>query len=96
MSTEDLSRDDVTAMRQEGDLRAFMRQGIRQGRSAFQVGLDRFRRGEQHTAASDVGHTPGAWPGGTAGAGPGSRLCHCPDCAAYADGQPTNDTAESA
>lgn len=88
MSTEDLSRDDVAAMRREGDFRAFMRQGIRQGQDVREAGVQRFRRRTAQKPADlpdATGHVPGAWPAGSAGA---STTCSCTRCQSYAKDQP--------
>lgn len=91
MSTEDLSREDVAALRREGDFRAFLRQGIRQGQGVHEAGVQRFRRRTSQPPAGlpdATGHVPGAWPTGSAGA---STTCSCTRCQSYATDQPAAD-----
>lgn len=52
----DFDESDVGEMRQQGDLRAFMRQQIRPTRTS--------RRADPEQPPPP-GHTPGAWPAGT-------------------------------
>lgn len=90
MSSEELSREDVAAMRREGDLKAFLRQGIRQGQGVHRAGVRQFQQRATQPAdlPESTGHTPGAWPAGTTGNG---TTCDCTRCRSYAQDQPTAD-----
>ncbi|MGW4505749.1 hypothetical protein ACWENO_14025 [Streptomyces sp. NPDC004436] len=54
----DIDRDDVKAMRKQGDFKAFMRQQIAAGRA-------RNAPAKPAAPAPRPGHTPGAWPTGS-------------------------------
>jgi hypothetical protein len=83
MTDQDLSREDISAMRREGDLSAFLRQGIR---AAQQIHRDSLRPAAPSVPPTP-GHTPGAWPVGTSGTD-GRKACACTRCRSYAKGQP--------
>ncbi|MFE9250934.1 hypothetical protein [Streptomyces sp. NPDC007088] len=77
---EDFQAEDIAAMRQEGDLPAFMRLQIRPVRTTVQVVAlwQRF--------PAPAGHTPGAWPSAIPpktdlrrGQG-AAACCDCPRC----------------
>ncbi|MFJ5817357.1 hypothetical protein ACIQGT_26185 [Streptomyces sp. NPDC093108] len=79
---EDIEAEDIAAMREEGDLPAFMRLRIRPDRALVQVVAlwQRF--------PAPAGHTVGAWPSATPldanrrRAGGEAALCDCPRCRA--------------
>ncbi|MFC8019101.1 hypothetical protein [[Kitasatospora] papulosa] len=81
---EDFAPDDIAAMREQGDLPAFMRLQIRPVRSPVQVVAlwQRF--------SGPAGHKPGAWPsaaplGADYRRAPGApELCDCTRCLALA------------
>jgi hypothetical protein len=92
--TDHLDREDVSAMRREGDFKAYLRQGIRRGQSAFTDGLEQFRRQSSRPPAdlpAATGHVPGAWPVGPSDTGTeadGRTTCDCTRCRSYAKEQP--------
>ncbi|MEU1077740.1 MULTISPECIES: hypothetical protein [unclassified Streptomyces] len=83
-AVEDFATDDIAAMREQGDLPAFMRLQIRPVRSPVQVVAlwQRF--------SAPAGHKPGAWPsaaplGTDYRRAPGEpELCDCARCLALA------------
>lgn len=67
----DVDPEDVTAMRKQGDLRAFLRGQIAEGAAR--------RDAKPKTAAPrPPGRRPGEWPPGTSP--PGPFRCDCADC----------------
>jgi hypothetical protein len=88
MADQNFDRDDVTAMRRQGDLSSFIRQGIRGGQSRQRAALKGAVRAPGMVAP---GHIPGAWPAGVnALRDPHSSslqgaICSCPGCVSYAD-----------
>ncbi len=84
-AVEDLATDDLAAMREQGDLPAFMRLRIRPVRSAVRV-VALWQR-----LSGPAGHKPGAWPSALPlGAcfrrdrGGEPELCDCARCLALA------------
>ncbi len=86
----DASRDDIAAMRRQGDLRAYLRAQIAAGATR--------RDHKPQPATPRPGHRPGAWP---AGSQPPAAPPPIPDTVAraaladharwFADGQPPGD-----
>ncbi|MFD7958964.1 hypothetical protein ACFV4X_36500 [Streptomyces ardesiacus] len=83
-AVEDFATDDIAAMREQGDLPAFMRLQIRPARAPVQV-MALWQR-----FSGPTGHKPGAWPS-SAPLGPHYRrapgepdLCDCARCLALA------------
>jgi hypothetical protein len=83
-AVEDFATDDIAAMREQGDLPAFMRLQIRPARAPIQV-MTLWQR-----FSGPTGHKPGAWPS-SAPLGPYYRrapgepdLCDCARCLALA------------
>lgn len=92
MSNENISNEDVSAMRREGDLKAFMRQGIRSAQKAHQASVRQFQQQSSRPSADlaeATGHVPGAWPVGPSDAAHADRTtCTCRRCQSFAKGQP--------
>lgn len=88
MPDQDIDSEDVSAMRREGDFKAFLREGIRQGKGVFSEGLEQFRR-QSSRPPEDLpdatGHIPGAWPVSASGA---RGTCSCTRCQSYGKEQP--------
>lgn len=91
--TDHIDRDDVSAMRREGDLKAFLREGIRQGQGVQRANLRQFQQQSTKPPADlpdATGHVPGAWPIPSSDAD-GTQRTTCPGCArcrSYGKGQP--------
>ncbi|WP_055692988.1 hypothetical protein [Streptomyces prasinopilosus] len=92
MSDQHLNPEDVAAMRRQGDLRAFMRQGIRSGQGVQREGVRQFQQQSSKPPANlpdATGHVPGAWPVGPSDAAADTRTtCTCTRCRSYAKEQP--------
>lgn len=85
MPDQDVNLEDVSAMRREGDFKAFMRQAIRTGQHTQRKNL----RPAAPSLPSAAGHIPGAWPVGPADPDANNRTtCICDRCQSYAKGQP--------
>jgi hypothetical protein len=85
MSNENLSNEDVSAMRRQGDLKAFLRQAIRTGQHTQRENL----RPAAPSLPAAPGHIPGAWPVGPSDPEASARTtCICTRCRSYAKGQP--------
>lgn len=85
MSNEHLSSEDVSAMRRQGDLKAFMRQAIKSGQQSHRETV----RPAVPSLPPSPGHVPGAWPVGPTDGDASDRItCKCDRCRSYAKGQP--------
>lgn len=88
MGNENLSNEDVSAMRRQGDFKAFMRQAIKGGQQNFREA----QRPAPPTLPPSPGHIPGAWPTGPADTAANTRTtCTCTRCQSYAKNQPDLD-----
>ncbi|MGW8703184.1 hypothetical protein ACWGOK_40825 [Streptomyces eurythermus] len=85
--SDHLSSEDVSAMRREGDFRAFLRQVVKSGQQNFQQTL----RPAAPTTPVSLDHIPGAWPiapADSSGEEASRTTCSCGTCRSYAEDQP--------
>lgn len=91
--TDHLDSEDVSAMRREGDFKAFLRQGIRQGQGIQRANLRQFQQQSNKPPADlpdATGHVPGAWPVRPSDTEAAQRTTcgKCARCRSFGKGQP--------
>jgi hypothetical protein len=91
MNDHHVHRDDVTAMRSEGDLKTYMRQLRAAGRARLNITPSETRTAKWAAIPKPPDHKPGQWPPGTSPPGPSPERSLPPELWAAATRHHSNE-----